>query len=176
MIVWLNSKFSYRHLTDILKESREQSTDPPNSPKPVTLEEKNFHFNYSSEVFCGPVMRPKLLKFDREIIRFNKNHTQVSLHEFPINFDPTYCFEAGSVENGESKIYATKRIPAWCDRITYSTKAQDLFVISFLFFKEGGLTFHSKTYFTSNRVTTIMIQFMESIVQVIILLFILLLD
>jgi inositol-1,4,5-trisphosphate 5-phosphatase len=127
VIVWLNSKFSYRHLTDILKESREQSTDPTNSPKPVTLEEKNFHFNYSSEVFCGPVMRPKLLKFDREIIRFNKNHTQVSLHEFPINFDPTYCFEAGSVENGESKIYATKRIPAWCDRITYSTKAQDLF-------------------------------------------------
>jgi len=128
VIVWLNNKFSHRHLMESSSGDLTELLKNPNpTPNPVTVEEKSFLFNYSSEVFCGPFMRPKLLKFDREIDRFNKSHTEVTLNEMDITFDPTYCFESESLQNPESsKIYATKRIPAWCDRVTFSNKMKEL--------------------------------------------------
>lgn len=135
VIVWLNNKFSHRHLMESSSGDLTELLKNPNpTPNPVTVEEKSFLFNYSSEVFCGPFMRPKLLKFDREIDRFNKSHTEVTLNEMDITFDPTYCFESESLQNPESsKIYATKRIPGWCDRVTFSNKMKELLVMKFSF-------------------------------------------
>ena len=59
--------------------------------------------------------RSQLLSFDQELDEFRDR-----LHEFPIEFPPSYPFE----ENVDRSQYLMKtRCPSWCDRILMSKSA-----------------------------------------------------
>ena len=60
----------------------------------------------------------QLRSFDRELDEFKDR-----LHEFPIEFPPSYPFE----ENVHRSQYLMKtRCPSWCDRIVMSKSALDV--------------------------------------------------
>lgn len=93
----------------------------------LSVEEKSFTFKYSNELFNDPIKLKETLEFDREFLRFNQNKESAYLCELSIPFGPTYCLD-GKNSNSSKRIYSNKRIPAWCDRITFTTSSHNLLV------------------------------------------------
>eukprot|EP00005_Dracoamoeba_jomungandri_P004839 CAMPEP_0174251312 /NCGR_PEP_ID=MMETSP0439-20130205/1171_1 /TAXON_ID=0 /ORGANISM="Stereomyxa ramosa, Strain Chinc5" /LENGTH=397 /DNA_ID=CAMNT_0015331587 /DNA_START=31 /DNA_END=1221 /DNA_ORIENTATION=- len=109
-----------------LEWAREEYKDQiEEDPEFLVLEKSKFILKSSHEL-CNQFPE-KLKVFDNEIQRFNDNELPIKFFEKDCNFCPTYAIDEEDPDStDEEKIYIDKRIPAWCDKVIFTSPALDL--------------------------------------------------
>jgi len=79
-----------------------------------------------NQLFNDEKLRDKLLEFDKELDLFNETSDLVQFAEEKIKFGPTYCLKHLEIANHSNleKDYANKRIPAWTDRVIFTSQSK----------------------------------------------------